>query len=214
MEIYLISPPKETRSFNADNFEKISELIPIKYFQFRPKFKLFEERKKFVEKFHSSFLKICKKKDINLIINDDFEIAKDFFFNGIHLGQNDKSCLEAKKVFGNNFLVGVSCSSSYDLYKKAKEESADYVAFGPAFNTSSKNKERIDLNIIRKFESKLKLPFVLIGGINHKNLLSLKSLSPNYIAIISSLWNFKKGPIESAKKFRELLKEIKNENDS
>ena len=79
MEIYLISPPEETRSFNADNFEKISELIPIKYFQFRPKFKLFEERKKFVEKFHSSFSKICKKKDINLIINDDFEIAKDFF---------------------------------------------------------------------------------------------------------------------------------------
>ena len=108
----------------------------------------------------------------------------------------------------------MSCSNSYDLYKKAKEESADYVAFGPAFNTDSKNKEKIDLNIIRKFKSKLKLPFVLIGGINHKNLLSLKSLSPNYIAIISSLWNFKEGPIESAKKFRELLKEIKNENDS
>tara|TARA_Y100000022_G_C13215425_1_gene359658 strand:- start:547 stop:1191 length:645 start_codon:yes stop_codon:yes gene_type:complete len=213
MEIYLISPPEEISSFNADNFEKISELIPIKYFQFRPKFQLFEKRKKFVEKFHYSFLKICKKKNIKLIINDDLEIAKDFFFNGIHLGQNDKSCSEAKRVFGKNFIVGVSCSNSYDLYKKAKEESADYVAFGPAFDTQSKNKEKIDLDIIKRFKPKLKLPFVLIGGIDHKNLLSLKSLCPNYIAIISSLWNFKEGPIESAKKFRKLLKEIKNEND-
>ena len=208
MEIYLISPPKETKFFNAENFEKISELIPIKYFQFRPKFKSLKNRKKFVEKFHSSFLKICKKKHINLIINDDLEIAKDFFFNGIHLGQNDESCSEAKKVFGKNFLVGVSCSNSYNLYKKAEEESADYVAFGPAFHTKSKDKVKIDLNIIRQFKSKLKLPFVLIGGINHKNLLNLKSLSPNYIAIISSLWNFKEGPIESARKFQKLLKEI------
>ena len=87
----------------------------------------------------------------------------------------------------------MSCSNSYNLYKKAEEESADYVAFGPAFNTKSKNKDKIDINSIRKFKSKLKLPFVLIGGINHKNLLNLKSLSPNYIAIISSLWNFKGG---------------------
>ena len=133
-----------------------------------------KKEKSLLKNFIPHFQKFVKKKDINLIINDDFEIAKDFFFNGIHLGQNDKSCLEAKKVFGKNFLVGVSCSNSYDLYKKAKEESADYVAFGPAFNTDSKNKEKIDLNIIRKFKSKLKLPFVLIGGINHKNLLSLK----------------------------------------
>ena len=208
MEIYLISPPKETKFFNAENFEKISELIPIRYFQFRPKFQSLKNRKKFVEKFHSSFLKICKKKKINLIINDDLEIAKDFFFNGIHLGQNDESCSKAKKVFGKKFLVGVSCSNSYNLYRKAEEESADYVAFGPAFNTKSKNKDKIDINSIRKFKSKLKLPFVLIGGINHKNLLNLKSLSPNYIAIISSLWNFKEGPIESARKFRKLLKEI------
>ena len=155
-----------------------------------------------------------KKKKIKLIVNNDFEIAKKFKFNGIHLGKKDKTCREAKEEFGKNFIVGVSCYNSFSSYNSALNQSADYVAFGPAFNTSSKNKEKIDLNIIRKFKSKLKLPFVLIGGINHKNLLSLKSLSPNYIAIISSLWNFKEGPIESAKKFRELLKEIKNENDS
>ena len=96
MQIYLISPPKETSSFNADTFDKITDIIPIEYFQFRPKFNSLKERISFVKKYTYLFRKFVKKK-IKLIINDDFEIAEKFFFNGIHLGQEDKSCQAAKK---------------------------------------------------------------------------------------------------------------------
>ena len=51
-----------------------------------------------------------------MIINNDFEIAKKFIFDGIHLGQKDKKCKEAKIQFGSEFIVGVSCSNSYSLY--------------------------------------------------------------------------------------------------
>ena len=97
MKIYLISPPKQTASFTAEMFDKITDIIPVQYFQFRPKFKLISDRLNFVRKYYVSFSEICKKKKIKLIINDDFEIAEEFFFDGIHLGQNDKSCLAAKK---------------------------------------------------------------------------------------------------------------------
>ena len=136
MKIYVISPPKESKSFNAEAFDKITNIIPVKYFQFRPKFKLLEDRVNFVKKNYLVFSKICKKKKIKLIINNDFEIAEKFSFDGIHLGQNDKNCITAKKKFGKNFIVGISCSDSLNFYKKAKEEGADYVAFGPAFKSS------------------------------------------------------------------------------
>ena len=125
MKIYLISPPKLTKSFNSKIFDTITDIIPIEYFQFRPKFKLLKDRLNFVEIHYESFSRICKKKKIKLIINDDFEIAEEFTFDGIHLGQNDKSCKAAKEKFGKEFIVGVSCSSSENLYKKAKSDGAN-----------------------------------------------------------------------------------------
>ncbi len=205
MKFYIISPPDYNINFNAENFDKITDLIPVEYFQFRPKFSKLFERRKFIRKFHDSFREICKIKNIKLIINDDFEIAKEFFFDGIHLGQSDKSCLEAKEKFGLDFIVGISCSNSFDLYKLAKNDGANYIAFGPTFKSKNKEKKAMSLSQFSKINNKIKLPFVFIGGINHNNIKKLKSFKPNNIAIINSLWNFKKGPVHSALKFKEDL---------
>ena len=214
MKIYLISPPKLTKSFNSKIFDTITDIIPVEYFQFRPKFKLLKDRLNFVEIHYESFSRVCKKKKIKLIINDDFEIAEEFTFDGIHLGQNDKSCKAAKEKFGKEFIVGVSCSSSENFYKKAKNDGADYVAFGPAFNSKTKKGLSIDLGDLKKFIKKIELPFVLIGGVNHKNIKNLFHLEPNYIAIIDSLWNFKEGSQNSAYQFKKILRDKSYENDS
>ena len=205
MKFYIISPPDYNVNFNAENFDKITDIIPVEYFQFRPKFMKLFERKKFIKKFHNSFSKICSKKNIKLIINNDFEIATDFFFDGIHLGQDDKTCIEAKKKFGLDFIVGISCSNSYDLYKIAKINGANYVAFGPTFKSKNKEKTKINLSQFFKIKNKIKLPFVFIGGINQNNVKNLIRFKPNNVAIINSLWNFKRGPVQSALKFKESL---------
>ena len=141
MKFYVISPPDYNENFSAENFDIITDLIPVEYFQFRPKFSKLIQRKEFVKKFHNSFSTICKNKNIKLIINNDFEIATDFFFDGIHLGQDDKSCRKAKERFGSNFIVGISCSNSYFFYKVAKKDKADYIAFGPTFKSKTKKKK-------------------------------------------------------------------------
>ena len=64
MDIYLISPPEETNYFNAEVFDKITDIIPIKFFQFRPKSKSLEERFDFVNKHFKPFSEICKKKKL------------------------------------------------------------------------------------------------------------------------------------------------------
>ena len=62
MFFYIISPPYDTENFNENIFRKIVNIIPVKFFKFRPKHKELDNREKFVKKFHSPFLKICEEK--------------------------------------------------------------------------------------------------------------------------------------------------------
>ncbi len=205
MKFYIISPPNENINFNPINFELISNHIKVDYFQFRPKFSLLAQRLSFVNKYFNDFYEICKKKQIKMIINDDFEIAKTFLFDGIHLGQMDRSCSEAKQSFGQDFHIGISCKSSIKMYIDAKNNGASYVAFGPTFKSSTKNHKEIDLKKLSNLTSNVTLPITLIGGIKHSNFLKLDKFKPNNIAIIDSLWNFKDGPIKSAELFKKKL---------
>ena len=206
MKFYIISPPEINKNFNHRNFDLITDILKINYFQFRPKHSSILNRLKFVDKHYSKISEICRKKKIKMIINDDFEIAEKFKFDGIHLGQDDKNCNEAKMKFGQNFEVGVSCSDSLILYNEAINQNADYVAFGPVFKTYSKKKKRT-INIENLFHllKNLRLPFTLIGGINHSNFMQLFKYKPINIAIINSIWNYEKGPVESAILFNKIL---------
>ncbi len=210
MNFYIISPPLNNSNFTTENLEKVCDILSVNFFQFRPKHKLLKNRLKFVEKYYEEVSKLCKKKNIKLIINNDFEIAERFNFDGIHLGQNDKSCLDAKIKFGKKFIVGVSCSNSLQLYEYAKSQNADYVALGPMFKTSSKNKKEIDLLKLPVLIKKLRLPFTLIGGINHCNFKKLLKFKPYNLAMINSFWKYKKGPVKSALLFKNTIKEINN----
>ena len=143
-----------------------------------------------------------------MIINNDFEIAEKFVFDGIHLWQKDRMCKEAKQTFGVKFIVGVSCSNSYELYNEAKNQRADYVAFGSVYKSSTKKKEAIKPENLIINKKRIKLPFTLIGGINHSNILNLNYLRPNNVAVLSSVWDYKKGPRNSAILFRKIMKDI------
>ena len=206
MRFYAISPPRDNLSFNKINFDKMSDILQFSFFQFRPKHKTLKNRIKFVKSHYRDIYSICKKKKIKIIINDDFEIAEKFKFDGIHLGQNDKCCSEAKKKFGSKFIVGVSCSNSPKLYEDAAKQNANYVAFGPVFQSLSKNKKEINLNNLSIFLKSLRLPFTLIGGINHNNIIKLLKFNPNELAVISAFWDYPDGPVKAAIKFREILR--------
>lgn len=210
MKFYILSPPKYNKNFSSENLDKISSIIPVSFFQFRPKHKSLKNRIEFVRNYYPDIHEVCKKKKIKLIINNDFKIAELFKFDGIHLGQNDRSCYEAKKKFGKRFIVGISCSDSKQFYKNAEKQMADYVAFGPVFQTITKKKKQIELDKMKQFLKKLRLPFTLIGGINHKNFLKLMEFKPHNLAIIGSFWNYGKGPISSAFLFKKYLEEINN----
>ena len=207
MNFYIISPPKNNINFNLRNFEKVSTIINVKYLQIRPQF----EEKEIVEQFfiekYKEFNDFCKYKKIKLIFNDNLKMTKKLNPDGIHLGQNDCDCSKARNFLGQNFEIGISCNDSILHAKKAQKNSANYLAFGPAFKSETKitKKKNIDLINLKKKTTLLNKPFFVIGGINHENIIKLRNLKIKNVALINSIWNFEKGPIKSAELYKKVL---------
>ena len=99
------------------------------------------------------------------------------------------------------------------MYNEARKQKADYVAFGPVFKTFSKKKKKINFDKAVFVLKKLRLPFTLIGGINHTNFMELLKYKPLNLAMINSIWDYEKGPVKSALIYKKILEKRKlNEN--
>ena len=96
MNFYIISPPEENINFTPKNFNIISDILNVDYFQFRPKFVKLKDRINFVKKYFNDFKEICQNKKIKIIINNDFEIAKKFFLMAYILVKKIKTAKKLK----------------------------------------------------------------------------------------------------------------------
>ena len=206
MSFYLISPPIESKDFSLENFKKVIELIDVKYLQLRPKYQNEKHNKNFILNNFKIFNKTCRTKNIKLIVNDDVFLAQDLGADGVHIGQNDLNCKSVREILGPSFIIGVSCNNSVTLAQKSKKNGANNVAFGPMFKSQTKysDSKLVDIENLRKKKKQIPLPFTLIGGINHSNIGKLRNVGFDSISMIQSIWNYKNGPVKSARKFNEL----------
>ena len=82
----------------------------------------------------SELHKITKKHGVPLLINDRLDVCLAVGAEGVHIGQDDMSCLEARRILGHEAIIGVTASSA-DEARKAIEDGADYLGVGTAFAT-------------------------------------------------------------------------------
>ena len=193
--IYLISPTKINKSFYND-LVKIFKLNKVSFFQLRLKKENFKKKLIIGKKIKQ----ICKKYNVNFLVNDDVFLAKKLNADGCHLGQNDMNILDARKLIGNK-IIGITCHNSIKLAKIGSRNKADYFAFG-AFNSSKtkKVKYRASKSILKKARKIIKKPIVAIGGINSNNYKKLLLNKANFLAISGYIWNNKKlKPYEAVK---------------
>ncbi len=114
---------------------------------------------------------ICKKHQTTFIINDYVDVAKQVKTDGIHLGKKDMSPMEARKILGNDSIIGGTANTFKDILR-LYNEGVDYIGLGPFKFTSTKKNlspvlgiEGIQ-NIIQKCkECKITIPIIAIGGI-------------------------------------------------
>ena len=132
---------------------------------------------------------ICQSFDSLLIINDDVHLAKKINAHGVHLGQKDISCTEARNILGSDPIIGISCQNNFELALKAQHQGADYVAFGSIFKTTTKQDVvYCSLEDLKNFVGNLKIASVAIGGINLNNCQEVKRSGVDMIAMSSGLF--------------------------
>jgi len=132
---------------------------------------------------------LCRPRGVTVILNDRPDIALAANADGVHLGQSDLPCKEARKLFGRQLLIGVS-TSNLDEAKQAHADGADYCGVGPMFPTTTKHKSVIaGPNYLKQYLAWGKLPHLAIGGITPENIPELFGLGVQGIAASSSVCN-------------------------
>jgi len=129
----------------------------------------------------------CRGAGAVSIINDRPDIALLADADGVHLGQTDLPCAEARKILGLSRIVGVSTGAMEEA-RQAVADGATYVAAGPMFCTTTKHKPRIAgpayaAELVRE----LSVPIVAIGGIKPENLAALTALGLRTIAVCAAV---------------------------
>jgi thiamine-phosphate pyrophosphorylase len=141
---------------------------------------------------------------VKLIMNDRADHALIAEFDGVHVGQDDLSPESVRRIIGPDRLLGVSTHNPAQL-TEADKSSADYLAIGPVFSTSSKKKPDpvVGLEVVRHARQITKKPLVAIGGITRQNAASVIEAGADSVAVISDLLP---DPRKSAEEFLRILR--------
>jgi thiamine-phosphate pyrophosphorylase len=136
--------------------------------------------------FSQRILSVTKGR-IPYIINDRVDLAMISSSSGVHLGQDDVPLLTARKMLGDQSLIGVSCQT-FAHAQKAQEDGADYIGFGSVFKTLTKpDRQPLDVDLLEKVFKSIKIPVFAIGGIDLTNVIQLKTIGADRVAVCRAI---------------------------
>lgn len=131
---------------------------------------------------------IAARYNVPFVINDNIYAAKEAGADGVHIGQDDASYIKAREVLGDGKIIGMTAHNLREALA-AQEAGADYIGTGAVFPTSTKHDTiPLPLDRLREITDNIQIPVVAIGGINHKNILSLKGSGIDGAAVISAIF--------------------------
>ena len=128
--------------------------------------------------------KLAQEYKIPFVINDNIKVALEVDADGVHIGQDDMSVQEARKLLGEDKIIGVSAHNVKEAVK-AQKGGADYLGVGAVCATSTKK----DANVVSKEEIKkikeaVDIPIVAIGGIKQDNIKTLQGTGVDGVAVV------------------------------
>lgn len=183
-QLYLVSPLDVAGNF-PDRLARALDAGPVAAFQFRVK----DVDQHAAASLAEPLQRLCADREVAFIVNDSIALAKRLGADGVHLGQDDGDPREARDALGPDVQIGVTCHDSRHLAMEAGERSADYVAFGAFFPTSTKAVEHHpDPSILSWWASMFELPSVAIGGITPANAPPLVQAGADFIAVSHAVW--------------------------
>jgi thiamine-phosphate pyrophosphorylase len=141
---------------------------------------------------------------VKLIMNDRADLCLAAGFDGLHVGRDDLLPESARRIIGPALCLGVSTHNPEQL-AEADKTSADYLAIGPVFATTSKANPDpvVGLEGVRRARELTPKPLVAIGGITRANACSVIEAGADAVAVISDLLT---DPRKSAEEFLKILR--------
>jgi thiamine-phosphate pyrophosphorylase len=130
---------------------------------------------------------ITQPAGVPFILNDYPQLLADVPAEGCHLGQEDGSIADARRVAGRPIIVGRS-THSIEQAITAEKEGADYIGYGPLFPTATKpDAVAVGLSGLRKLHAQVRIPIFCIGGIKENNLRKVTEAGVERVCIVSDL---------------------------
>lgn len=130
---------------------------------------------------------LCDSFKVPLIINDRLDIAMAVGAAGVHLGQDDLPCAAARKILGEDYLIGVSAHNPAEA-KTALQSGADYLGCGAVFGTATKaDVQKLGTDGLAAICKAKGLPVVGIGGVTADNYREVRAAGADGAAIVSGI---------------------------
>ena len=191
-QLYLITPPRfDDLGGFADRLAEALDAGPVACLQIRLK----DADDDTVRRATTRLLPVAHARGVPVLMNDSARLALDTGCDGVHVGQDDLSLAEARRLVGPDAIVGVTCKDSRDLAVEASEAGADYVAFGAFFDSRTKPVgKHADVDILRWWSSGTNMPSVAIGGVTAANCPALVTAGADFLAISGAVWLCPEGP--------------------
>ena len=145
---------------------------------------------------------------VTFILNDRADVAALAGASGVHVGQEDLGAEEARAVVGGSKLVGVSTHNRAQ-FEQAAATSADYIAVGPIFSTSTKSNPDpvVGMEFIRQVRPLTDKPIVAIGGITLERAAEVARAGADSVAVISDILRAP-SPGARARRYVEMLEAV------
>ncbi len=180
-ELYLVTD--EGYQDLPSRLQKVLNEQPVTLVQYRAKHKTLTEQIK-----EATVLKrICDGHKIPLIIDDALEVALAVGAAGVHLGQDDMPCREARALLGPDKIIGITVHN-VDQALEAQRDGADYLGAGAVYPTATKNDvEVMGLKLLGQICRSVTIPVVGIGGINFQNQEEVLRQGATGVAMVTAL---------------------------
>ena len=151
--------------------------------QLREKDKTTREYIALAEKVHI----LTQKYNIPLIIDDRIDVAMAIEAEGVHLGQSDMPISTARKIHGNNVIIGATAKTVPQALE-AYDQGADYLGVGAMYPTTTKVKTVLtSTDTLKDICTAVPIPVNAIGGLNKTNTDILKGIDIAGFCVVSAI---------------------------
>jgi thiamine-phosphate pyrophosphorylase len=152
---------------------------------------------------------IARFTGVHFFVNDRADIAQLSGASGVHVGQEDLAVEQARAVMGPEGWIGVSTHNEAQ-FRAAAQTSADYIAVGPIFGTTTKENPDpvVGTELIRSVRALTKKPIVAIGGITLERAVEVIEAGADSVAVISDILRAE-DPAQRAGQFIRRLEAVK-----